>query len=224
MQRLLALTLALTGLASIAVMTGCGSSRDALKTARDHSTSAATTPLTSRSSTPQKATVTSGPPSSASSPPARCSKAEVAVTLGPRPGLASQERAAIIAIKNTGGRACAVSGYPAVALTEPGGRTLPFHYVNGGGPFVTKARPAAVVLPIGAMGYVLLAGSACTTEVDGHATAATLKLAGWTTSVSTTLVGSGQGSSLSLCRNDPSPSANTMWVSPVEKDLRSLVG
>jgi hypothetical protein len=156
-------------------------------------------------------------------PIANCSNAVLAFTLGPLPGLASQERAVIVAISNTRRQPCAVSGYPRVRLSDRRGRVLPFHVVDGAGPFVTKAPPAVIALRRGATAYVLLAATGCTVEVDGIAASAALRLAGRPVAVSLSLVRPGRSAGLALCRDDPSPTANTVWVSPVERDVKSLV-
>jgi hypothetical protein len=153
----------------------------------------------------------------------RCGSSDVTVRLGPLPGLQTQERAVIVAIKNAGDKPCTVSGFATVKLIDAHGRSLPFHYVDGGRPYVTSTPPRTVVLQSGEAGYVLIAGSACTLAGDGLATSAQLRLPDWGGSVTTSIVRPGHGSTLAVCKNDPSPTANTVWLSPVEKDPRELV-
>jgi hypothetical protein len=91
---------------------------------------------------------------------APCTGAQLSLS---RAGLLSAETGEIVRafnLRNRGGRACALTGYPGVRLVERG-RPLPFTYRWGGRYFGTRGRPRTVVLQPGKAGWFVVAKYRC---------------------------------------------------------------
>ena len=128
------------------------------------------------------------------------------------------EHAVMYALTNRGPAACTLTGYPQVVLTDATGAVLPFRYANGGGPYVTSARPVTVVLAHGASVYVLVAKYRCDLGIETTATAIRLTLPttqgvafAWREAV-----GISGSMGLSYCRGGQHDPGQLVAVSPVE--------
>jgi hypothetical protein len=99
-----------------------------------------------------------------------------ALVLGTGPGVVPMtgEHAVLYTLTNRSPRTCTVRGYPRVILYEASGQVLPFRYADGGGPYVTSAKAATVVLAPRSIAYLLVAKYRCDLGIVG--TAATIKL------------------------------------------------
>jgi len=128
------------------------------------------------------------------------------------------EHAVMYALTNRGPTACTMTGYPQVVLTGATGAVLPFHYANGGGAYVTSARPVTVVLAHGASAYVLVAKYRCDLGIENNAT--TIRLILPTTHgaafVGREAVGISGSTGLSYCRGGQQDPGQLVAVSPVE--------
>jgi hypothetical protein len=128
------------------------------------------------------------------------------------------EHAVMYALTNRGPAACTLMGYPQVMLTGATGAVLPFRYANGGGAYVTSARPVTVVLAHGASAYVLVAKYRCDLGIETTATAIRLTLPttqgvafAWREAV-----GISGSMGLSYCRGGQHDPGQLVAVSPVE--------
>jgi hypothetical protein len=127
------------------------------------------------------------------------------------------EHAAMYALTNRGPAACTLKGYPQVVLTDATGAVLPFRYANGGGPYVTSARPVTVVLAHGASVYVLVAKYRCDLGIEANATTIRLTLPTHGTAFAwREAVGISGSMGLSYCRGGQHDPGQLVAVSPVE--------
>jgi hypothetical protein len=149
---------------------------------------------------------------------ARCAETALTVGAGPLLSPASGEHGDIYELQNTGGTLCTLSGYPTVTLTS-GANALRFHYVRGGGSYVTRKPPAVVSLPPGAIGYFLVAKYRCDVQSSATATAVLVRLPGQRTThvlpTQTTAMEHG-AAVLTYCtgNGDPDP-GDTVVLSPI---------
>jgi hypothetical protein len=128
------------------------------------------------------------------------------------------EHAVMYALTNRGPAACTLQGYPQVVLTDATGAVLPFRYAQGGGAYVTPARPVTVVLAHGASAYVLVAKYRCDLGIEHNATTIRLTLptphgAAFTGREAVGISGS---TGLSYCRGGQHDPGQLVAVSPVE--------
>jgi hypothetical protein len=147
-----------------------------------------------------------------------CAADVLALRPGPRVVPMTGEHAILYTLANRGPRACTVGGYPRVTLYAASGRALPFRYADGGGPYVTRARPAIVTLAPRGTAYLLVAKYRC--DLGIVATAATIRL--------TLPVRAGQvfavrepdgvpgAPGLSYCTGGPGDPGQLVTLSPVE--------
>ena len=127
------------------------------------------------------------------------------------------EHAVMYALTNRGPAACTLKGYPQVVLTDATGAVLPFRYANGGGAYVTSARPVTVVLAHGASVYVLVAKYRCDLGIEANATTIRLTLPTHGTAFAwREAVGISGSMGLSYCRGGQHDPGQLVGVSPVE--------
>ena len=128
------------------------------------------------------------------------------------------EHAVMYALTNRGPAACTLQGYPQVVLTGAAGAVLPFRYAEGGGGYVTSARPVTVILAHGASAYILVAKYRCDLGIADNAT--TIKLTLPTTHGAAMAwreaIGISGSMGLSYCRGGQHDPGQLVTVSPVE--------
>ena len=126
------------------------------------------------------------------------------------------EHAVMYALTNRGPAACTLKGYPQVVLTDATGAVLPFRYAEGGGAYVTPARPVTVVLAHGASAYVLVAKYRCDLGIEHNATTIRLTLPTPHAFAWREAVGISGSTGLSYCRGGQHDPGQLVAVSPVE--------
>ena len=127
------------------------------------------------------------------------------------------EHAVMYALTNRGPAACTLKGYPQVVLTDATGAVLPFRYAEGGGAYITSARPVTVVLAHGASAYVLVAKYRCDLGIENNATTIRLTLPTHGTAFAwREAVGISGSMGLSYCRGGQHDPGQLVAVSPVE--------
>ena len=127
------------------------------------------------------------------------------------------EHAVMYALTNRGPAACTLKGYPQVVLTDATGAVLPFRYAEGGGAYITSARPVTVVLAHGASAYVLVAKYRCDLGIEANATTIRLTLPTHGTAFAwREAVGISGSMGLSYCRGGQHDPGQLVAVSPVE--------
>ena len=128
------------------------------------------------------------------------------------------EHAVMYALTNRGPAACTLKGYPQVVLTDATGAVLPFRYAEGGGAYITSARPVTVVLAHGASAYVLVAKYRCDLGIENNATTIRLTLprTHGAAFVWREAVGISGSTGLSYCRGGQHDPGRLVGVSPVE--------
>jgi uncharacterized protein DUF4232 len=151
-------------------------------------------------------------------PAVRCAAQALVLRPGTYVSPMTGEHAAMYALTNRGSAACTVKGYPQVVLTDATGAVLPFRYANGGGAYVTSAKPATVVLAPGASAFVLVAKYRCDLGVQRDATAIrlTLPTAHGTVFAGREPVGVSGSTGMSYCRGGQHDPGQLVAVSPVE--------
>lgn len=107
--------------------------------------------------------------------------------------------------ENRSSAACTLDSYPQVVLYGSHRAVLLVHYVKGGGAYLTRDKPVAVVLAPGASAYVLVAKYRC--DLGEVRTAATVRLtlraADGGTFAGRAAVGGLGSEDLSYCRGGP---------------------
>jgi hypothetical protein len=157
----------------------------------------------------------------------RCHAAELTLRPGPRLVVGLGEHGAFYALVNHSQTACAIIGYPAVALYDARGALLPFRYTHHS-QYVTIARPRTVLLSPQASSYVLIAKYRCDLGIIRNAAMIRLTLPGPQHAVlavraSGSLPGSrSTGETLSYCAGDPSDPGQVISVSPIEPALTAF--
>ena len=126
------------------------------------------------------------------------------------------EHAVMYALTNRGPAACTLKGYPQVVLTDATGAVLPFRYAEGGGAYITSARPVTVVLAHGASAYVLVAKYRCDLGIEHNATTIRLTLPTPHALAWREAVGISGSTGLSYCRGGQHDPGQLVGVSPVE--------
>lgn len=152
-------------------------------------------------------------------PPAvRCAAQALVLHPGAYVSPMTGEHAMMYALTNRGSAACTVKGYPQVVLTDATSAVLPFRYANGGGAYVTSAKPVTVILAPGASAYVLVAKYRCDLGVHSNATAIrlTLPTAHGTAFAGREAVGVSGSAGMSYCRGGRHDPGQLVAVSPVE--------
>ena len=120
-----------------------------------------------------------------------CRPGQVRAALGPQVVPFTGEHAVLVVLSAVSA-GCVIEGYPQVTLSD---RThvLRFRVKDGGGPYVTPARPKPVSLRRGHNGYVLVAKYRCDGPAGAAATRVTLSLPGRGGEVSVSLPDEGVG-------------------------------
>jgi hypothetical protein len=73
----------------------------------------------------------------------------------------TEQHTTALSITNVASRSCSLNGYPALALFDGSGRTLPFAYAYRGDQMITAARPMRVRLAAGASAFFAFNKNAC---------------------------------------------------------------
>jgi len=135
------------------------------------------------------------------------------------------EHAVMYALTNRGPAACTLKGYPQVVLTDATGAVLPFRYAEGGGAYITSARPVTVVLAHGASAYVLVAKYRCDLGIENNATTIRLTLprTHGAAFVWREAVGISGSTGLSYCRGGQHDPGQLVGVSPVEPTQQATI-
>jgi hypothetical protein len=158
--------------------------------------------------------------------PTACAADALVLGTGPRVVPMTGEHAELYTLTNRGPRTCTVRGYPRVTLYADGGHALPFRYADGGGPYVTSAKPATVQLAPRAIAYLLVAKYRCDLGISSTATAIRLTLPAahgqaFTVRKSVDTVGV---SGLSYCSGGPHDPGQLITLSPVEPTQQAATG
>lgn len=175
---------------------------------------------------PAAGTVSTARPARVKGTPMRCRARSLALRPGTYVSPMTGEHAELYALKNRSSAACTLTGYPHVLLYGSRGAVLQFHYVSGGGTYVTRDKPAAVVLARGASAWVQVAKYRC--DLGEAGTAATIKLtlraAHGVTFAGRETVGGLGSEDLSYCRGGPRDPGQTVEISPIEPTQSATSG
>jgi hypothetical protein len=153
-------------------------------------------------------------------PAARCLASDLRLSLGPQISPMTEEHADLLVLRNASSQACTVRGYPKLTLGYAAG-TLPFAYHDGGGPYVTAAKPRTVVLSPGDRAYLLVAKSTCVGRVARAANRITITMPSSAATLTVALTSPG-ASELDYCQGRSRDPGDSVTVSPVERSQASL--
>lgn len=95
-----------------------------------------------------------------SAPSTGCRMSELAVTLGPYVGEATEQHTLALRLVNRGRRLCILSGYPRVRLYDTRG-LIPFRIRRGGDQMISARRPEPVSVQPGRAAFFVLNKNAC---------------------------------------------------------------
>lgn len=128
------------------------------------------------------------------------------------------EHGAFYALVNQGQSACTLHGYPGVALYDAVGTMLPFRYVHRTSMYVTKTAPRTVLLPPGALAYILVAKYRCDLGASHNAATIRLTMPGrpHTPMTIATPPPGRYGAVLSYCKGGPDGPGQVIGISPIE--------
>jgi Domain of unknown function (DUF4232) len=129
----------------------------------------------------------------------------------------TQEHGALFAVTSTARASCWLKGYPSFNLFGATGRHLTFRHAQGGGAYVTTARPKEVVLAPRQAAYVLLAKTTCTTRFFANAITIKMTVPGERGATVLTSTSGPYGiASLVYCTDGSHDPGNLLVVSPFE--------
>ncbi|MCA1825136.1 MAG: DUF4232 domain-containing protein [Frankia sp.] len=144
--------------------------------------------------------------------PRACAASSLRFSLGPEHGSATGQHGAILRLTNAGRSVCRLRGYPRVSFADARG-ALPFRYSDAGSQYVTKAKPATVLLAPGDASYFYAAKYRCDAGDAHAATRVQVRLPDG----GGTLGGSFSRGALdvSYCRGGRADPGNAIGVSPI---------
>lgn len=128
-----------------------------------------------------------------------------------------------VAVRNTGGAACTLNGYPQIRITDSHG-DVPSTYQDGGGAYVTKRAPTTIVLqPGGGLAWFVVAQYRCDVHSGRVGTELDVRLPGMAQVKELRLTPAFRG--FAICSGNPKYApGKTIGVSPIASDLQHAVG
>jgi hypothetical protein len=128
------------------------------------------------------------------------------------------EHGRVFILFNRSDRACLLRGYPRLAFSAHGHR-LPFVEVDGGGGYVTRRRPDAVLLGAGLQAYFMAAKYRCDGQVAAEAARIAASVPGRTGRLTKALPPGESVSAFDYCRRYAGESrvdpGNYVYVTPI---------